>query len=287
MSETGQQSTLDELRKTFKYDSAKAQYEQQGYYGSGGKAQSSGTGYGDTTGSSVNYNDLYNKIYSNLSSSLGTATAALSNLSSSLGTAYANKSTTLQGELGTITNQYDQLLSQITAQGTANEATQAKTTNAELAKRGITSDSTAAQNELAAALGTIKQTTNANLLSANSARSSAINTIAEAIANIPIEQTSAQGSISSAIASLLANASSSASSGATSLYSQLLSSEKTPSEQLYQELQNKLLQKQLDASGATNYLTIGEGQAVYDPTTGQIVYKNPKTSTSSSVDTWE
>lgn len=287
MAETGQQSTLDELRKTFKYDSAKAQYEQQGYYGSGGKAQSSGTGYGSTTGSSYNINDIIGQVQSALTNSLGTVTSSLSNLQNSLGTAYQQKKDVLSNQLTSIDKQYSDLLSQISSQGTLNEAAQAKTTNAELAKRGISSDSTSAQQEILSALAPVKQQTSANTLSATSAKTSALNAVNKALANIPIEQKTAETSIVQQIANLLSGAANTAVSTGSSLYSQLLGSEKTASEQLYQELQNKLLQKQLDTSGDKSYLTIGEGQAVYDPTTGKIVYKNPKTSTSNTADTWE
>lgn len=34
------------------------------------------------------------------------------------------------------------------------------------------------------------------------------------------------------------------------------------------------------SKGGSNYVTLSEGEAVYDPTTGKVVYKNPKTSTS-------
>jgi hypothetical protein len=40
------------------------------------------------------------------------------------------------------------------------------------------------------------------------------------------------------------------------------------------------LQKQ---SSSSNYLTVGEGSAVYDPSTGKMIYKNPKTYESSGI----
>jgi hypothetical protein len=290
MAENGMQSTLDDLKKTYKYDAAKAQYEQQGYYGSGGKASSTGTGYGSTTGSSYNLNDIISSLQSTINNSLGTVTSNLSNLQNSLGTAYQNKSSVLSGQLDTVNKQYEDLLSQISSQGTLNEASQAKVTNSELAKRGVTSDSTAAQQEVVSALAPVKQQTASNTLTANSAKTSAASAIAEAIANIPIEQKTQESQIAQTIASILSGGANTAISSGSNLYSQLLSAEQansqTDAEKLYQDLQNQLLQKQLSSSGSTNYVTLGAGQALYDPTTGKVVYTNPSSS-SNSTNSWE
>jgi hypothetical protein len=46
MAETGQQSTLDNLERNFKFGEAESQYNSQGWYGSGGTENSGGQGYG-------------------------------------------------------------------------------------------------------------------------------------------------------------------------------------------------------------------------------------------------
>jgi hypothetical protein len=53
--------------------------------------------------------------------------------------------------------------------------------------------------------------------------------------------------------------------------------EKDRAMQLAEQEQNYKLELQKLGGGGNNYLSVGEGSAIYDPATGKVLYKNPKT----------
>ena len=289
MAEVGQQSTLDQLRKDMKYDEAKRQYEQQGYYGSGGKQSSSG-GYGTTQGSSVNFNSILDQVKSSLSGVLDPIVAQIKGQAPAISQAYGQAKTTLEGQKSSLADKYQKLLSDITNAGTQQTNTATRVTNSELARRGITGDSTAAGQEMQTVLNPIQDKVLAAKNQAVIGQGEEENSIANAIAQLALNEQSAQGGLLQQVAQLLSGGAQTATQTASNIYSQLLSGEQgqyqSPAQQLYADLQNQVLQKQVNAPDYANYLTLSEGQTILDPITGKVIYKAPKTYSSGGGSDW-
>lgn len=245
LAETGRQSTLDELRRTFKYDAAKSEYDRTGSYG-----QSSS----DIPGSSINFTDILKNVQKTISESFSPIVSKIEGQAPAITQAYGQAKNTLQTQKSSLTDKYQKLLADIKNVGARQTESATKTTNSELARRGITGDSTAAQQEIQNVVAPIDERILASSNQATMAQGEEEATIANALANLAISEQSAQSGILSQVASLLSGGASQASGIAGNIYSQLLGAEqagkKTDAEKLYADLQNQLLQQNLKQSEA-------------------------------------
>lgn len=254
MAETGRQSEIDSLRKNFQYDAAKKAYESSGSYGSG----QGNTSFGS---SSVNFGDILKQVQSTISGQLNPIAETLKAQQPAISQAYSTAKTTLQGAQSSLKDKYQKLLSDIKNVGTQQTNTATKTTNTELARRGITSDSTAAGQELASVLNPIQNQILAQENAATAAQGDEEQAIANAIANLGISEQSAQSGVLQQVANLLAGGVSTGTSLGGSIYSQLLGNEQANRVTETQKIQNQLLQQQLTNAQNTAPLELQKLQA--------------------------
>jgi hypothetical protein len=266
MAETGRQGELDSLRKNFGYDKAKSAYESSGGYGGSGISGSS------PSGSSVNYGDILGQVKNSISSSLDPIVAQIKSQQPAISQAYTTAKSTLEGQKSSLSTKYQQLLADIKNNGKVQTDTATKTTNNELARRGITSDSTAAGQELSSVLNPIQNTITSQEGQATTAQGQEENDLANQIANLGISEQGAQGNILSQVAQILSGGAPQATNAASGIYSQLLgnqqqtamadkAAQQTDAQKAYAQLQNQLLQSQLDMAKATAPLDIQKLQA--------------------------
>lgn len=264
MAETGQQSVLDQLRASGQEEAAKRQYESSGFYGSGGKASSSG-GYGSSSGSSVNFNSILDQVKGSLSGVLNPIADQLKGQIPAIQSAYKSATDTLTTQKTSLADKYQKLLQDITNTGQQQTNTATRVTNAELARRGITGDSTAAGQEMQTVLNPIQDRITAAKNQATIAQGEEESAIANAIAQLALNQQSAEGNILTQVAQLLSGGAQTAFSGAQNIYQQLLQNEQagktTPAQQLYADLQNQLLQQQLSQAQSLFPLQLQQTEA--------------------------
>lgn len=257
MAETGRQSDLDELRRTFKYDQAKSDYERTGSFGASGSATA--------PNSSLNFGSILDQVKGAISSTLNPIVETIKSQSPAITQAYQGAKNVLETRKSSLGDKYQQLLNDIRNAGRTATETQTKTTNTELARRGITSDSTAASQELAASLKPIEEQTISREQQATVAQGEEESALATALANLSIAEQGAQGGILDKVASILSGGASSATGLAGNIYSQLLASEQagkqTPAQKLYADLQNELLKQQLSSAQSTAPLELQKLQA--------------------------
>jgi len=135
LAETGQQSTLDELRRNGGYNNALNQYNQQGYYG---------TGRGSPQYSQNQANDALNQQKQLTQQAIST----LQGQQPKIAEIYQGKQSYLQSQIDPTKQRYDALINDIKNQQQTAVEGQTRTTNQEYAKRGITNTSGAYQQGL-------------------------------------------------------------------------------------------------------------------------------------------
>ena len=148
---------------------------------------------------------------------------AIANLKASIPeqqTAYANERTRLQGKEGTIKDRYKNLIDSIKGNQVVAETRQTTTTNNELARRGITSDSGVYQQEMTDTLNPITQQYTGLAKDAAISQEEDLNDVSGRISSLTNEESAAIRSILGNIASLESGGATSGINTGLSLFSQ-------------------------------------------------------------------
>ena len=173
---------------------------------SGGSFQ--GTNYEDIIKRSIAMNQEANKpAVASLEASIPETTAK-----------FAQTRSQLQAEVDPLKQRYDNLISQITQRGKVQEQRQSVATSGELAKRGILSSSTLAQQELANALNPITAETSATLKDVSLQGEASQRDLLNQIANLSTQETDAIRNVRNAIAQLQAGGNQQAITNAMNIY---------------------------------------------------------------------
>lgn len=139
MAESGQQSTLDNLRKTFQYDSARSQYEKSGSFGQSQQSFGGNAGNFEDTVRRAQalqqeaYKPIINQLQSNIPGVQKT---------------FETQRQTLEAKRKPLQDRYQALLSDLNNRQTQDVNRQTLATNNELGKRGILGSSGAAAQEI-------------------------------------------------------------------------------------------------------------------------------------------
>lgn len=183
LSESGQQSKLDELRRTGQYDSAKAQYE-------GGGTLSGGSDFASTLARAQEIQRNANQpVISSLQSSIP-----------EIQKSYATTRSTLEAKAKPLQDRYNNLLAEIKGNQQTAENRQTLTTNNELGKRGILGSSGVAQQEITNAVNPITQQYTGLYKDTALAGEQAQQTLNEQISGLSSEEVSALRNVTNAIA---------------------------------------------------------------------------------------
>lgn len=233
LAESGRQSELDNLRRSGQYDAAKSAYERGGSFGT----------------SPNGFSSVLDSVKSSITGALQPVIDKIQGQSPAITQAYSGARTTLQNQKTSLNDRYQKLLQDIRNTGKKQVDSATKTTNTELARRGVSGDSTLAQQEIQNTVNPIEDTTTAQINQANAAQSGDEANLANAIAQLAIGEQGAQGNILSQVAQLLSGGINQSVGLAGNLYSNQIASEnaryQTPEQQLYSQLQNQALQQQI------------------------------------------
>lgn len=257
MAERGLQSELDKLRKNFQYDTAKAEYERTGSYGDSARSSS--------TPSMGNFSDILKQTQSLISSQLQPITQQLESIKPIISQAYQQKQKTIEGQKASLTDRYKNLLDQITGRRTEDVTSTTRMTADELAKRGITSDSTVSQQEMKRAIDPVQKYYDTQLKEVELTKADELRTLEDQIANIPIEQQLAEADVLKEIASIMAGGVNQATNLGSGLFNTLTSAglqqQQIDQSSVFNELQKQLLQQQYEQAKVTNPLEAERLQA--------------------------
>lgn len=244
LAETGRQSELDDLRRTGRYGAAKSAYE-SGSYGSGN------SGFGS----------ILDQVKNSVMGALNPVIDQIKSQAPKVTEAYQGARNTLQTQKASLAGKYQQLLADIKNSGIRQTEGTTRTVNNELARRGITSDSTAARQELSANLTPIEDATLSRTSQATTLQGEEENALANAIAQLSISEQDAQTGLLDRVANLLSGGISQSTGIAGNLYSQELAQRQTESQKMYQDLQNQLLNQQLSSAKASQPIELQMLQA--------------------------
>lgn len=174
LAESGQQSKLDELRRTGQYDQARSQFERSGSYGS---SQSSG-------GSSNNFDDILKRTQQMAQQANAPIINQLQSSIPQVQQQIATQKSSLEAKKKPLQDRYQNLISELKGNQTTSENRQTVTTNNELGKRGLLPASGLAQQELTNALNPITQEYTAKIKDTGLAGEQALQQVDEQIAGL-------------------------------------------------------------------------------------------------------
>ncbi len=162
----------------------------------------------------------------------------------------------LEASKSPLQDRYKNLLDTIKGNQTVAENRQTVTTNNELGRRGISGDSGIAEQEITNAVNPITQAFTGQYKDASAQQGIDLSAIQNAIAQL--QSGNPESSISSAIG---------------------VGGQEQQARQFAQSLaqQKAISDATIAQASKTSPITLGEGQTVYDPTTGKAVYTAPKT----------
>jgi hypothetical protein len=188
---------------------------------------------------------------------------------------YSQARQQLQSQEMPLQDRYKNLIDSIKGQKAESINKQTIITNSELAKRGLSGDSTMAQQEIQNVIEPISRNYMGMEKEAGLAREDSLRMLRDAITNLTPQEVADTRSIQNAIAQLQSGAGQAGIGQGLNLYQSNL--DNTFRQQQFDEAkrQNDLAEKL--AGAKSNYLTLSEGQTIIDPNTGQIVYTAPKT----------
>lgn len=180
---------------------------------------------------------------------------------------YAQTRSQLQASQAPLEQRYNQLLESIKGNQTTAENRQTLTTNNELGKRGISSSSGVAQQEMTNALNPITQQFTGLTQQTGLAREDSIKQLQDSIANLTPQEQSDLRATQNAIASLSSGAGQAGMSAGLNLYSTNLANQQAQqaaqAQQKQQDIANQLAQAQLALQQKqVNYET---GKPYYKP----------------------
>lgn len=184
----------------------------------------------------------------------------------------------LQAQQPSLEQRYQNLLTSIKSQGEQDVASQTKITSGELGKRGLTGSSTLAQQEIQNAVTPLRQKYTGLEQETGLAKEDALRQLRDQIAGLTTSETSDLRAISNAIAQLQAGAGQTGASQGIQLYSTQLQNQLAQQQLEEQKRQNTIAEAlQKLQTQSPQYMSLGEGSSVFDPTTGKIIATAPKT----------
>jgi hypothetical protein len=188
--------------------------------------------------------------------------------------------TQLEGQRQPLIDRYQVLLDSIKGNQTTAENRQTVTTNNELAKRGLSSDSGVSQQEMTNALNPITQQYTGLTKDTTLQREAGLQNITDTEANLTPQETADQRALTDAIAQLQANAGNQGVNDKLQLNAstlQQLLQQQHDAEAKREFDQNYALQQASAKQTTSPYQLISEGQSLINPMTGQLIYNQPKT----------
>ena len=180
----------------------------------------------------------------------------------------------LEAEKDPLKERYANLLAQLTGRETKETTAQGKYLSQEYGKRGIPLSSGAYQQDLTGKLGDISQFYATQGKDVGLAQEADLRDLSNQISNLTTQRVAAMRDIDNKIAELQAGAGNQAVTDALQSYREDLNRK---FESRFDDLNRQILQKQASGTGEDRYLTLGEGQSIFDLQTLQSIFKNPKT----------
>ncbi len=222
-----------------------------------------GGGSSGNTGA-TNYIDIAKQMYEMANQQRQPAIQTLQGGRAGIGTAYGGLVTQAQAQKPLLTQQYQNLLADVTK--TTREAA-----GQEYTRRGIPLSS-----------GVVEQTVGSRLAPqiANIGQQTAVGMqgVDQLVANLGMQQQGAYQNLDQAVAAIQAGASPEAITSAQNIYNQQQQAQQqTASLALQQQIANQNAAYQQAQLAQKNYITLPEGNTLFDPTTGKIILKTAKT----------
>ena len=165
------------------------------------------------------------------------------------------------------------MITSIKGNQTVAENRQTLTTNNELGRRGISSTSGVGQQEMTNAVNPVTASYTQQIKDTTNQENEDMSAIDKAIAQLNAGNPSESVSTATGIATAIQNA--------ANLQKQIEATQENESAQRALQLAIAKMNSQ-----GNPYMTLGEGQIVFDPITGQVIYKNPKTYKASDTEDW-
>ncbi len=283
----------EELNRQFGYDNARSDYE----FSSGPnvyKVINNGNGTRSVVHTGTVADKAAKEAEYRRQQAIQPAIASLNATKPEITAKYDTERSRLEGEKQPLTERYQSLLDQIKGEQTTATNRQTRTTNNELAKRGISSDSGVFQQEMTDALNPITLQYTGITKDTTLAREDALRAISNAITGLTPMETADQRALTQAIADLQAATGNQSVNDYLSLFAgQRQESENALNRALQQrqideqakqnDIANKLAQAQFDwqktntGNSGNQYATLSEGQTLYNLLTGSPMYTAPKT----------
>ena len=200
----------------------------------------------------------------------------------------------LQASEQPLKDRYQTLLDSINTQKTSDVSAQTRVTNSELAKRGITNDSTLAQQEVLNATQPLNERYTNLSTQTGLEREDSLRSLQDSIANLTPQETADLRAISDAIAQIQANSAQTGIAQSLDLYSRGLDNQLAQQElgerQKQNAIANALAQAKFDfeksssSSGSNydNFIKLNEGDTLFDLSKLQSIFNVPKTYKSTS-----
>ena len=229
MAESGQQSTLDQLRKNFQYDTAKSQYESQGWYG-----------VSPTQRAQQSALDAANAEMARQRQLTEQAIGTLQSQQPKIAQIYGEKKSVLQSQIDPTKQRYDALIADLKNQQTTAEQGSLVNWGREAAKRGISELSGLYGQEQENVLNPIRRNYSGLIQQTGLAGEADIKAIQDAIKLLAGEQAGSELSL----AGLISQAQMGGAGNALTASGQLLSNAQS---------QAQLAQQQAEAQAQQNY----------------------------------
>jgi hypothetical protein len=229
--------------------------------GSGKKTTPSGSSSSSAGGfSSLNPQDSINAAIEAMKKANEPAIASFQAQIPEIQSKYAQTKSQLQASQPSLEQRYQGLLDQIKGQQTADVTAQTKATNATLAARGLSTQDSGAQEDLAGALQPINSQYTGMATQTGLAKEDAIRDLQDRIANLTPQEQSDVRAVQNAIAGLSSGAGQSGVQAGLNLYSTNLSAQQAAQQRADQQAQqavaNQLAQAQLaNQTKQVNYET--------------------------------
>ena len=262
LAESGQQSKLDQIQSIpGGFEQALAEYNR-------GESSSSTPGY-SASPATADFRTMAQDIIGLQQKANQPAIQALQATIPTTEQSFAQKSTQLTGEIDPLKQRYQSLLDEITRRETAETSAATRAGSREFAGRGLLPSGGGFEQYLGERVSPISQFYTGQTRETGLAREDTLRSIANAIANVPIEKQQSLDAIANAIAQLQSGAASSGIGNALTLYQAQQSN-------VAQEALRKLQERELALKENAPF-TLSEGTTIYDPKTGKAIYTAPKT----------
>jgi hypothetical protein len=245
-----------------------ADFRATGGVGKGGPTSSGGGSSGGQSLADLNQQILDMRIKANQPAIAGLE-ASIPGVSAT----YEHQASALEGEKQPIKDRYQTLIDEITRKETKETTTQGNILASEYGKRGIPVSSTAYQQDLAGKTGDISQYYTGLEKETVLGREADLRDVQNQIVTINDQKVQAENAIRNKIAELQAGGAGQAVTDAVAMYG---AQKQREFDSRLDDLNKKLTEAQIAQSNQKSYMTVGEGQAVFDPVSGKSLFYNPK-----------